>query len=118
MVSGCRQKNIHTDYTDYMVGGGASKYIHTDYTDYMVGGGEVKKNIHTDYTDYMVGGVSPKNIHTDYTDIWLSFTIRMGCDNNGNNTENKANTTGPERPEWGVHCFTIMPLCHQFPNQV
>ena len=84
MVSGCRQKNIHTDYTDYMVGGG-----------------EVKKNI-----------------HTDYTDIWLSFTIRMGCDNNGNNTENKANATGPERPEWGVHCFTIMPLCHQFPNQV
>ena len=54
MVSGCRQKNIHTDYTDYMVGGVASKYIHTDYTDYMVGGGEVKKNIHTDYTDYIV----------------------------------------------------------------
>ena len=36
MVSGGRQKNIHTDYTDYMVGGGASKYIHTDYTDYIV----------------------------------------------------------------------------------
>ena len=40
MVSGCRKKNIHTDYTDYMVGGGASKYIHTDY---MVGGGRSKK---------------------------------------------------------------------------
>ncbi len=25
----------------------------------------------------------------------------MGCDNNGNNTENKANTTGPERPKRG-----------------
>ena len=30
---GVSPKNIHTDYTDYMVGGVASKYIHTDYTD-------------------------------------------------------------------------------------
>ena len=33
---GVSPKNIHTDYTDYMVGGVASKYIHTDYTDYIV----------------------------------------------------------------------------------
>ena len=63
-------------------------------------------------------GVAKKTFTRITRITWLAFTIRMGCDNNGNNTENKANTTGPERPEWGVHCFTIMPLCHQFPNQV
>ena len=62
MVSGCRQKNIHTDYTDYMVGGVASKYIHTDYTDYTVGGGR-QKNIHTDYTDIWFRGVAKKHSH-------------------------------------------------------
>ena len=46
MVVGGGQKNIHTDYTDYMVGGVASKYIHTDYTDYTDGGGVVKIHSH------------------------------------------------------------------------
>ena len=117
MVSGCRQKNIHTDYTDYMVGGGGVK-IHSHGLHGLHGWrGGAKKNSHGLH-GYMVSGCRQKTFTRITRIIWLSFTIRMGCDNNGNNTENKANTTGPERPEWGVHCFTIMPLCHQFPNQV
>ena len=110
------QKNVHFRHT--AMGKYTRNYQMNLRLQGLYGFGVSPKNIHTDYTDYMVGGVASKYIHTDYTDIWLSFTIRMGCDNNGNNTENKANATGPERPEWGVHCFTIMPLCHQFPNQV